>query len=89
MDLRTDSIGFAVDASDREYAFIKTTLLSKNVKASLNSKEFEDLKCARIYADGTGACPLQAMKDYLEHTYQNSLFPKPTKTGFSTAAVLG
>ena len=94
--LKRDSIGFDIDESGKEYAFIQTSLLSKNVKASLNAKDFEDVKGARLYSltnDNDSICPLKLLREYLQllpkETKDNCIFPLPTKNGYSSTAVVG
>ena len=94
--LKQNSIGFDIDDSGKEYAFIQTSMLSKNVKASLNAKDFEDIKGARMYPMNTnesGVCPLKILHEYLQllpkETKENCLFPLPTKNGYSSIAVVG
>jgi len=62
------------DDSGAKYAFLNVPMLSKNVKASLNAKENNDLRQARMY-EGTdkNTCPVEALRLYKYH------FPKETK----------
>ena len=91
--LTKDTFGFDKDNEDNEFVYIKTNLLHKNVKASLNSKEFLDLKKARMYSSSVN-CPVENFKRYLDIlpsvTKDNSLFPLITKNGnVSSSAVVG
>lgn len=93
--LTTDCIKINEDDSGVKYCFVNTTMLSKNVKASLNSKENADLKQARMYeTQEKDTCPVESFKKYKEYftsesTYP-SLFPKILQNGrLSTAAALG
>ena len=75
------------------YVYIKTTLLSKNVKASLSSKEFRDMKKAKMY-ESENNCPVQKFMKYLSllpsSTKENTLFPLITKNGkISSNALVG
>jgi len=63
--LKKDSIGFNIDG-EREYAFLKSDLLQKNVKPSLRLAEFSDYKNARMYEQkGNPMCPVKRLKNYL------------------------
>jgi integrase len=85
---------FKIGASDgKEYLYLNTTMISKNVKASLSSKEYEDLKKAKMFASDCD-CPLSKYKTYLDllpaNTKENTLFPLISKKGFvSSVAVVG
>ena len=81
---------------DREVAYIKVPLLQKNVKASLKSKEFEDLKMAMMVEQPDNIyCPVKRLHQYLnalpEQTKENTLFPKynDKQKRFSSLQVLG
>lgn len=91
--LTKDTFEFALYEDNREYAFIKVPLLQKNVKASLNRKEFENLKEAKMASQKDGRCPVATLKKYLDllpETKNNALFPGIKKDGtFSTLVVLG
>lgn len=91
--LTKDTFGFSKDDEDNDFMYIKTNLLHKNVKASLNSNEFSDLKKARMYSSPDN-CPIENFKRYLNIlpsvTKDNSLFPLITKNGkISSVAVVG
>ena len=68
-------------------------MIHKNIKASLNTKEFTDAKKACMYST-TNDCPVKAFKKYLkclpEVTKDNVLFPQITKTvNVSSSVVMG
>ena len=83
--LNKKSISFDKDASGKKFAFINQTYLSKNVKASLSSKEFENLSQARMYAipvpEKQEHCPVKCLELYLEKMTDDceNLFPMPLK----------
>ena len=59
-------------------------LLSKNAKASLNAKERDDMKCARMYEapEDIIHCPVLCFESYMQKIAQkphDHLFPKPCK----------
>ena len=59
-------------------------LLSKNSRASLNQKEFEDLKTARIFEnkENPSECPVTAWLLYCDMiSGSDILFPKPSRSG--------
>ena len=67
---------------------------AKNVKASVNRKQFENLKEAKMVSQPNNAiCPVKRLKEYLQMllcTKDNCLFPGVKKDGsFSTSTVLG
>ena len=75
---------FTITSNDDGRRFIKLSheLLTKNSKASLISKEFEDAKQARMFEiiSDPKACPVQAWELYIEKIKTiESLFPKPCK----------
>lgn len=82
-ELSPSSLQLETDSEGRYYAQINHLYLSKNIKASLNIKEYENLKCARIYeqSDDEENCPIAALKLYLSRLPDNCnvLFPLPLK----------
>lgn len=81
--LKKNSIEFAMDSDGREYAFLNHSVISKNVKASINIKEFSDEKEYKMY-DRKGeskTCPVERTKLYLSKipSTNSSLFPMPNK----------
>ena len=48
-DLSKNALEFSFDASGRECIYINTTYITKNVRVSLPTKDFENLSQARIY----------------------------------------
>ena len=58
------------DSSNRLYIRIKQNYLSKNVKASLRQKEFENLEDGRIYDNVADEehCPVKAIEMYLKNS---------------------
>ena len=92
--LKKDTFEVEVDSDGKEYVSLKSTMMSKNVKASLSQKEFKDIKNTRMYSsDDENRCPVLAFKKYLSmlpaETMDNTLFPKPIKSGFASQAVIG
>ena len=74
-DLRPSDVGFIFDSDGKEYAYLQKPLKQKNVKPSLNPKDFDDQKQARMYAaDNHGNCPVKTMRLYL------SKIPTSSKT---------
>lgn len=93
--LTRQSIGFQ-NCDNREVAFIKVPLLQKNVKASLKSKEFEDLREARMASTmNDDHCPVKRLKYYIsllpQNTKDDTLFPRfnEKSKSFSSLQVLG
>ena len=74
-------IGIENDALGRKYAFIKTSYLSKNVRASLRQKEFENLSDGRLYddTDNQESCPIKKLELYLSAIEEGPLYPLPLK----------
>lgn len=69
-------------------------MLSKNVKASLNSKEYCDSRKARMYEiSDKKTCPVEAFHDYLSRfpnpKPDTPLFPKISKSGSFCNQVIG
>lgn len=94
--LTKSCIGFSGNSESRLYAYIKVPLLQKNVKASLNPKDFEDLKLARMVEQrGDKHCPVARLQLYLSKLpctiKDDNLFPKWNTTGraFSQTQVIG
>jgi site-specific recombinase XerD len=93
--LQKDTFLIDRDEDGREYIALDKVMKSKNVKASLNRREYSDEKQARMYACDLNKekCPVEAMKLYLSllpsSTKDNTLFPMTTKAGFSPNTVLG
>ena len=88
-----DTFEFGQFQDGREFVSIKVPMLQKNVKASLNRKEFENLKSAKMVSQSTGRCPVKVLKEYInklpEKTKDNTLFPGMKKNAFSEMTVLG
>ena len=93
--LTTDSIKIHEDDSGAKYCELDILLMSKNVKASLNSRENSDHKQARMYETACkDTCPVEAYRKYMEYFSNDSkypsLFPKILKNdSLSTQVVLG
>ena len=93
-NLKKDTFAIATNEGKKYmYVYIKTTLLSKNVKASLSSKEFRDMKKAKMY-ESENNCHVQKFMKYLSlltsSTTENTLFPLITKNGkISSNALVG
>lgn len=82
--LKKTDIEITLDSNKRQFAFIKNTFLTKNVKMSLSQKEFENVSMARMYdnPEDESRCPIAALKVYLSKippTNQN-FFPLPRET---------
>lgn len=93
-DLKQNTFKFDVYDDSREYVFINTAMLQKNVKASVNRKHFENLKEAKMITQpNSQMCPVKRLKEYLgklPNTKDNCLFPGVKKDGsFSSNTVLG
>ena len=95
-ELTPSSFEMCTDSDNRNYAKINHVFLSKNVKASLNAKEYENLKSARMYEqtdDPKNA--YRALELYLSKLPKDcdTLFPmpikKPKKEWYSDKKVLG
>ena len=75
--INSDSDGF-------KYIEIRCDLLSKNVKASLSQKEYENLRSARIYEnrEEPRKCVVKCFEMYLEKIPEGNsyLFPMPRKS---------
>ena len=77
---------FKFDVSDdgREYAYIHTTMLQKNIKASVKRKQFENLKEVKmVLQPDNDMCPVKRLKQYLQMlpcTNDNCLFRLLKKT---------
>lgn len=93
--LKRNSFDFSLDSEGKEFCFIRFNMLHKNVKASTSSKDFSDLKQARMYSRPEDPrCPVKSLKEYLtalpETTKEDVLFPLVTKGGkFSSQCVSG
>lgn len=78
-----DLIAFNTDSDGCRFVEIRCDLLSKNVKASLSQKEYENIRSARIYAkeDSPDSCLVHLLTVYFQKIPQNnrSLFPMPMK----------
>jgi len=77
----------------KKCVLLRTTLLHKNVKASLSSKEFIDIKKAKMY-ESEENCPVTKFEEYVSQlpieTKENTLFPLITRTGkMSSTALVG
>lgn len=81
--LDMNSLRLETDETGRRFLFINHQTLSKNVKASLSQKEFEDFKTVRMYdaPDNASACPVAAFLAYKSRCSptNNYLFPRPLK----------
>ena len=89
-----NSFEFGILEDGKEFVCIKVPMLQKNVKASLNRKEFENLKTAKMISQQTDRCPVKMLKYYISklpsRTKDDSLFPGLKKNGtFSELTVLG
>jgi integrase len=81
--LKKSAVYIQTDSESRRYCCINEEYLSKNVKASLSQKEFENLKTARMYEYPIEKenCPVEALLLYFSKMPENveSLFPLPIK----------
>ena len=86
--LHMNSFSLQTEETGRRFLFINHQTFSKNVKASLSQKEFEDLKNARMYdaPDNPSACPVTAFLTYKSKCLptNNYLFPRPLKKWMSS-----
>lgn len=80
-DLPRNALEFSQDSNGVTFVFINKTFVTKNVKASLTPKEYENLSQARMYenSEKPESCPIQALKLYLTKIPKdcNFLFPIP------------
>ena len=81
-ELTVDTFTKEKDSSGRTYIRINETRLSKNVKASLSHKEFDDLKNAKMYEqEDKSHCPIQAFETYISRLHDPKiLWAKDSKT---------
>ena len=80
--LTKDSFKIATNDVGRKFIKLNHELLTKNSKASLITKEFEDAKQACMFeiTNDPQACPFQAWELYTEKIRNiDSLFPKPCR----------
>ena len=80
--LNLNSFTLQTDETGRRFIFVNHQTLSKNVKASLSQKEFEDVKNARMYdSPNPSECPVTAFMAYTSKCSpaNDSLFPRPLK----------
>ena len=80
--LSKESIICQTSSTGRNYLALNHELLTKNSKASLIPKEFQDAKEARAYecVGFPKECPVIAWKTYMERIKDSdNLFPKPCK----------
>jgi integrase len=78
--LTKSSVVCLTSSTNKKYLKIDCETLSKNTKASLLQKEFEDKKNARAYenSENPSECPVKAWLQYTELIAEcDSLFPKP------------
>lgn len=70
------------DASGRRFCHIKVSYLSKNVKASLRQKEYENLADGKIYDDLTNPemCPVMWSEKYINCLHSEDLYPQPSRS---------
>ena len=82
-DLPRSALEFAKDSNHNEFVFINSTYITKNVKVSLSSKEFENISQARIYGNANDVrhCPVTCLRMYFSRIPPEcaSLFPLPVK----------
>ena len=63
--LKRDTFAIFTDGEQKKYVGIQKVLPSKNVKASLNVKEFNDIKNTRMYStDDKETCPMECFTMY-------------------------
>jgi len=92
-NMKCSTIVIKSDSSGAQYAVIDVPMASKNVKASLNSKEHTDFKQARMYEKSDkSCCPVEALKLYKDSFPSDAdentpLFLKCTKNGLSKVPV--
>lgn len=82
-DLKKDDVFITTDGEGRELVDLKRSNVSKNVKASLSAKDYDDHKVIVMYAvpQDLKHCPVTAIKLYLSKIppEMQDLFPKPLK----------
>lgn len=80
--LTKNSFALETSSTGKSFLCINTEILSKNAKASLRQKEYEEMKKARMYeiSDNPNECPIRAWNMYMEMIEDSTfLFPKPSK----------
>jgi integrase len=79
--LTRDSFEIKTDSYGRRYLYLSGDRLSKNCRASLSPKDFEDAKKVRAYecSERPMECPVKCLETYLSKLPQSTmaLFPKP------------
>ena len=79
-DLPPKCFSFEKDSENETIVGLKSTYLSKNIKASLSKKEYENIKVVRMYEiDQKDNCPVEAMEIYFKKIPGDNLFPMPLK----------
>ena len=79
--LTKDSFSLETSSTGKVFLTIQHEILSKNAKASLRTKDFNDIKTYRMYEypEKSEECPIVAWKLYIEMISDSPyLFPKPS-----------
>lgn len=80
-NLQKESLVFSVDSDNREFIVCNKTLEEKNVRSTLNKRNYENIKDIVMYAkpEKKDECPVEAIRLYLSKIPDNCtcLFPKP------------
>lgn len=80
--LTLESFSVSCDSDNIKYVSINHDFISKNTKASLIRKEYENIKQCRMYENNSVHCPVVAFELYMDKLKQSGcsdLFPLPTK----------
>ena len=66
-ELPKRALEFAEDTNGNKFVHINSTYITKNVKVSMSSKEFENISQARIYENTHDErhCPVACLKNYV------------------------
>ena len=75
--LKRDTFGVSTTSDGTQFISIVTSLLCKNVKASISAKDFNDLKNAKMFASEEN-CPVKLFVKYCQFCLKkqdNTLFP--------------
>ena len=82
-DLPKQAISFSHDSEGKRFLHINKQYITKNVKVSLSSKEYENLSQARMYENPKDRdnCPVTCLEKYLSKIPENCdfLLPMPLK----------
>ena len=81
-ELKDTDFKFEFDSENYEYYDLKRELPQKNVKAGFRESDFDNRKCARMYATNKKNCPVSCLKLYLAKIHgkeTETFWPKAKK----------